>query len=529
MKVLIADNVSTQCDEILNERGIGTVRAVGVSREELLRILPEYDGMIVRSAVTVDAEMIARMSEMRAIGRAGAGVDNIDIAAATEHGIVVMNTPDGNTISAAEHSVAMLLSLLRRIPVANASLRAGRWDRKSFTGTELWGKRVGVLGLGRIGREVAARLQPFKTIVLGHDPVLTADAINDLGVIPATFEVLMETSDIVTVHIPLIPQTRGLIGRAELARMRKGAFIVNCSRGGIVDEGALLEALESGRIAGAALDVFEHEPPTFPSPLIDHPRVVATPHVAASTVEAQERVARDIAVQMADLLEGKGVHGVVNAAGLESSLNSEALPVTAAAERLGVLLGQLVGNSGCTCRLTVQGGDAIRMARGLGASFLAGLLAQANERIVNAINAGLFAQRNDVTLEASGRGEHPHYSLLLTAEISVGDVTRRAAVTVFGRHEARLVMLDGVWLDIRPIGTMLVFENDDRPGVLSEVSGLLGKHGVNIADVSLGRREGTGHALTVMRIDGDIDRDALDEILALGVVHDVHLLKFAND
>lgn len=529
MRVLIADNVSTQCDAILNDRGIETERAVGIPREALLEMLTGYDGMIVRSAVTVDAEMIGRMSTMRAIGRAGAGVDNIDIAAATEHGIVVMNTPGGNTISAAEHSIAMLLSLLRRIPNANASLRNHSWDRKSFTGTELWGKRIGVLGLGRIGREVAARLQAFRTTVLGYDPVLSADAVNELGVVPATFEVLMETSDILTIHIPLIPQTKGLIGRTELERMKEGAFIVNCARGGIVDEVALLDALNSGRIAGAALDVFEREPPIFPSHLIDHPHVVATPHVAASTVEAQERVARDIALQIADLLEGKGVRGVVNAAGLEPSLNSDALPLTAAAERLGILLGQLVGSHDCVCRLTAQGSDTAPIVRGLGASFLAGLLSQGSDRPVNAINAELLAERNNVTLDATGQGEHPHYNLLLTAEVSGGGVTRQAAVTVFGRAETRLVMLDGVWLDTRPIGTMLVFENDDRPGVLSEVSGVLGKHRVNIADVALGRREGTGLALTLMRIDGEIGSEALDDLLALSVVHDVHTLKFENN
>jgi D-3-phosphoglycerate dehydrogenase / 2-oxoglutarate reductase len=373
-RVLIADAVSTDCDAILADRGIETVRAVGVPREELLAMLPEFDGMIVRSAVQVDRSMIEHMTRMRAIGRAGAGVDNIDVDAATEMGIVVMNTPGGNTISATEHTIAMLLALLRKIPAANASLRAAKWDRKSFTGTELLGKQIGVIGLGRIGREVARRLQAFDTTVVGYDPVLTADAVRDLGIEPYSFDDLIESSDIITVHIPLLPETRGIIGASAMERMRRGAFIINCARGGIVDEGALLDALESGQIAGAALDVFDGEPPALPSPLIDHPRVVATPHIAASTEEAQGRVAIDIALQIAELFEGKGARGVVNAAGLESSLASEAQPLMHAAQTLGTFLGQLVGNRDVRCRLTAYGSDATPIVRGLGAAFLAGMV-----------------------------------------------------------------------------------------------------------------------------------------------------------
>ena len=527
MRVLIADNVSRSCELVLQERGIEVERAAGVPRERLLELLPGFDGMFVRSAVTVDREMIEGMSTVRAIGRAGAGVDNIDIVASTERGIVVMNTPDGNTISAAEHSVAMLLALLRKIPAANASLRGEAWDRKSFTGTELWGKRVGVLGLGRIGREVAARIQSFKSIVMGYDPYLSADAVRGLGIVPATFEELLENSDILTIHIPLSPQTRGLLGDLELGRMKKGVFIVNCARGGIVDERALLAGLESGRIAGAALDVFEQEPPRFPNALISHPRVVATPHIAASTEEAQERVAHDIAVQMADFFEGMGARGVVNAEGLESSsFLRESIPLMNAAERLGALLGQLVGEKGCDCRLIAYGSDAAQIVRGLGASFLAGLVSQGSDRTVNPINAEMLARRNDIRLTTSGEGAHPDYNGLLLAEASRGDLHRRAAVTVFGRDQTRLVMLDDVWLDVRPIGTLIVFKNIDKPGVLSEMSGVLGRHGVNIADMSLGQREGTGEALTVMRIDGDVGPDVIADLCALDVVSDVRTLHF---
>lgn len=525
-RVLIADAVSTECDAILTRRGIEVNRAVGVSRDELLRILPDYHGMIVRSAVKVDREMIGAMEKMRSIGRAGAGVDNIDVAAATERGIVVMNTPGGNTISAAEHTVAVLLSLLRKIPAANASLRAGSWDRKSFTGTELMGKRFGVLGLGRIGREVATRIRSFEAEVLGYDPILSADAVEELGIRPATFEELIAEADILTIHIPLLPETRGLIGSEQLARMKRGAFVVNCARGGIVDEGALLDALHSGQIGGAALDVFEQEPPAFPSPLIEHPNVVATPHIAASTHEAQERVALDIADQMADFFEGKGARGIVNAVGLEASLRSDALPMMEAARMLGAFLAQLTGDQNARARLTAYGADAATIVRGLGLSFLAGLVSKGLDASVNPINAGLLARERGIALEAEGEGAHGEFTVLIAGEVVVGDVRHKAAATVFGLREPRLVMIDDVWLDVRPAGLLLLFENDDRPGVLAAVSSALAASEINIADVSLGRREGAGAALTVMRVDQEPQDNLLSSLAALPAVHGVRLIRF---
>jgi D-3-phosphoglycerate dehydrogenase len=526
-RILIADAVSTECDRILESRGLEVVRAVGLPKEKLMEMLPEFEGMIIRSAVTADREMIEQMSMMRVIGRAGTGVDNIDIIASTEKGIIVMNVPDGNTISAAEHAIAVLFSMLRKVPAANASLRSGSWDRKSFTGTEILHKNIGILGLGRIGREVAIRLQSFGVRVLGYDPVLSPEAVSELGVEPVDFDTLVESSDILSVHIPLLPATRGIIGKAEMERMKKGSFIVNCARGGIVDEAALLEALESGQIAGAGLDVYDKEPPTFPNPLIEHPNVVATPHIAASTNEAQERVALAIAHQIADYFEGKGAAGVVNASGLESSFKSEAMPLMHAAERLGALLGQLVGNTDVDCTLTVYGAEASQIVRGLGASFLAGMLGLGLDSTVNAVNAGLLAEQNRVTLVTAGEGHHPHFTTLIQAEASgpKGE-SRSAGVTVFGHNETRLVTIDGVSVDVRPEGTLLLFENVDRPGVLAAVGNVLAAHGVNIADVTLGRREGTGHAVTVMRVDDDLSDGLLGELSRLDVVQRVRTLTF---
>lgn len=520
-RILIADAVSPCCDQILAERSLVVERAVGTRREDLLAMLPDYDGMIVRSAVKVDAEMIGAMGRMRVIGRAGVGVDNIDVAAATEHGIIVMNTPDGNTISAAEHTLALAFAMLRRIPAANVSIRSRVWDRKAFVGTELLGKRVGVIGLGRIGREVAKRFAAFETAVVGYDPLLSDDAVRELGLESMSVDEILESCDIVTLHVPLLPETRGMIGASALARMNPGAFIINCARGGIVDEAALLGALESGRIAGAALDVFETEPPDFPSPLIDHPNVVATPHIAASTREAQERVALDIAVQLAEFFEGKGARGVVNAGGLEASLTGAAQPLMRAAELLGAILGQLVRNHDVSSTLTVYGSDATSIVRGLGASFLAGMVSLGLDESINAINSTLLSKRNRITLAAEGAGAHPRYTTLIEAVVSDGKETRSAAISVFGWTEPHLVRVDDMWVDVRPVGDLILFENIDRPGVLATVGSVLAAHNINIASVSLGRHESTGSALTVMRIDSELTDGAMEQLAGLNVVEKI--------
>lgn len=522
VRILIADAVSTRCDQILTDRELCVERAVGQSVHELMERVPWFDGMIVRSAVKVDAAMIGLMGRMRAIGRAGVGVDNIDVGAATERGIVVMNTPDGNTISAAEHTMALLLALLRRIPAANLSLRSGAWDRKVFVGTELMGKKIGVIGLGRIGREVARRIGAFDTTVFGYDPMLSSEAVSELGLESLSVDRILEECDIVTLHVPLLPETRGMIGSAELGRMKKGSLIVNCARGGIVDEASLLQALNDGHIGGAAIDVFESEPARFPNELIAHPNVVATPHIAASTEEAQERVAIDIALQMAEYFEGKGARGVVNAHGLEPSLTGAAQPLMRAAELLGAVLGQLVRNHDVSCALTVYGSEATSIIRGLCASFLAGMVSLGLDESINAINATMLSERNRISLTAEGAaGKHTRYATLIEAEVSDTQECRSAAMSVFGWTEPHLVRVDDVWVDVRPTGDLVLFENVDRPGVLAAVGAVLASHGVNIASVSLGQHEQSGNALTVMRIDSELNDTALEQLAALNVIDKV--------
>ncbi len=507
-KVLIADNVHVGCDEILVAEGFEVLRAVGKSEEELAGLVGGFDAMVVRSAIKVGRSLIEKMDRMKIVGRAGAGVDNIDVEAATERGILVMNTPGGNTISAAEHTVAMMLALLRKIPAANRSLRSEEWDRKSFVGTELLEKTIGILGVGRIGSEVAMRLRPFGVKLIGYDPMLSDEGLRSLGLEPGDLKTIISRSDILSFHLPLNDQTRGMIGSEELARMKKGSFVINCARGGIIDEHALLDALEAGHIAGAAFDVFEEEPPTFPNGLIDHPNVVATPHIAASTNEAQERVALAIAHQIAALLRGEEGVGLVNADDLDGALRREFSPYADAASALGRVIRELVGGRDLSIRLHVSGEDTSLMLNGLRASLLVGLL-QGEERRINVVNADLMAAQSGVAATITGEGPDERYRFLMRAEVEADGKILEAAVSLFGNSEPRLVMIDHHWFDIYPEGFMILLRHQDRPGTLASISSVLGEAEINIADLSLGRdREGNG-AMTLIRLDSDVDEETM--------------------
>lgn len=520
-RILIADNVHPDCDDILRGYGLDVVRALGKTDDELATLLPDFDGMIVRSAVKVGRGMIEKMERMRVIGRAGAGVDNIDVQAATERGILVMNTPGGNTISAAEHTVAMILAACRRIPAANRSMLAEQWDRKTFVGTELLGKTVGILGVGRIGSEVAKRLRAFDVVLIAYDPVLSDEGVKALNIEPVDFDTLLERSDILTLHLPLNGDTRNMIGADQLARMKSGAYLVNCARGGIVDEAALLPALDSGTIAGAAFDVFEQEPPQFPNELINHPRFVCTPHIAASTEEAQERVAFAVARQIGEMFSGREALGLVNGDGLEGALREEFFSYALAAQRLGTVVRQLVEVDGLRCRLRAYGDDTGLMLNGLVASFLVGLLEKEGTR-VNPVNAALLADAYHVHADITGEGAHKNYRFLLQVEIEGREVFHRAAMTFFEQDRPRFVMLDNLWFDIVPEGPMLLIGHQDRPGTLAEIATILGNAGINIADLSLGRQAESNTALTFIRTDSQVPDPLLDSLSAIPNVEHVH-------
>jgi D-3-phosphoglycerate dehydrogenase / 2-oxoglutarate reductase len=523
MKILISDNLEQSCIDILVREGFTVDNRPGLPAAELLSVIGQYEALVVRSATKVNAEVIARASAMKVIGRAGTGVDNIDVAAATRKGILVMNTPGGNTVSAAEHTVSMMLSLARNIPQANASLVRGEWERKKFTGMEVFEKTLGVIGLGKIGREVAQRCKGLGMNIVAYDPVLAPEVAAREGIELAPLEEIYRRADVITVHTPLTADTKNLLNDATLARCKKGVRIINCARGGIVEEAALLRALESGQVGGAAIDVFESEPPKNTA-LIAHPRVVATPHLGASTEEAQEKVAVQIAHQIADALKGRAFAGVVNGAAMQLTLKEEVRPYVLMAEKLGHLAAQLAPGKVKRISLVASGEPIVSTLDLLKAGVLKGILNHTHPEPVNFINAPFLAKELGLTIvESKEEGAAPVPQLKLAYETE--QETRECAGAVYGSRTVKLVMIDGFRFEVTPEGTLLFYYNVDRPGMLAKVGTILAKHQVNIAGVSLGRSEMGGKALTVMNVDNAIPAAAIEE---LGRMEGFHGLRVVN-
>ncbi|EDV26671.1 D-3-phosphoglycerate dehydrogenase [Trichoplax sp. H2] len=401
-KVLISDSVDPKCKSVLEAKGIEVTLNTKLSPAELVAEIPNYDGLIVRSATKVTAEVIKAGKNLKIIGRAGTGVDNIDIKAATECGVIVMNTPGGNTLSAAEHTCTLMVCLARQVPQAAASMREGRWDRKKYMGIELMGKTLGIIGLGRIGREVATRMQSFGVRTVGYDPIVPAEAAKEFDVEFFELNDLWPECDFITVHTPLIPQTRGLLGDETFAKCKKGVRVINCARGGIIDEAALLRALQSGQCAGAALDVFEQEPPQN-TELVQHPNVIPVCHLGASTVEAQSRVAVEIAEQFVDFNEGKSLFGAINANAMVKALSPSAKSLVKLGERLGRLVEVLYGLEACKeLSIVAQGPDYSEAPSFLPAAILSGVLARdASGVTLNLVNAPDFAKKKGITAKAT--------------------------------------------------------------------------------------------------------------------------------
>ena len=525
MKILISDQLEQTCIDILTHEGFTVDNRPGLSGADLLAVIGEYEGLVVRSATKVTSEVIARAGRMKVIGRAGTGVDNIDLDAATRKGILVMNTPGGNTISAAEHTVSMLLSLARNIPQAHMSLVRGEWERKKFTGTEVFEKTLGVVGLGKIGREVASRCLGLGMKILGYDPVLAPEAAARLSIELVNLPELFRRADFITVHTPLTPDTKGLLSDETLARCMKGVRVINCARGGIIDEKALLRALESGHVGGAALDVFEIEPPKD-NPLLRHPRVIATPHLGASTEEAQEKVAVQIAHEIADALHGRAYAGVVNGSAMLLTLKEEVRPYITLAEKLGAVAVKLA--TGKLKRITIAAsGDIVTGAIELmKAGVLKGVLSHSQPEPVNFINAPFLAEELGLAVGETREPEGGNYPNLLSVRYVTDKEVKECAGTVFGSASVRLVTIDGFRFEVRPEGDLLVYSNVDRPGMLARVGAVLARHNVNIAGVSLGRSAAGANALTVMNIDSTIPPAALSELRALDGVSSLKAVHF---
>lgn len=514
-RVLISDKLEEAGLEILRAAGVEIDNRPGLKGEELKAALRAADGVIVRSGTQVTPDLLEDPGKLKAIVRGGVGVDNIDVGAATRKGIVVMNTPDANTLSTAEHTISLLMSMARHIPAADASMRGGKWEKSKFLGAQLTGKTLGVIGLGRIGREVARRAaQGLGMRVIGFDPVLAPSASAQLGIQTSpSVDELCPQCDFVTVHTPLTPETKHMLGAKQLALLPKGARVINCARGGIVDEQALFAALESGHLAGAALDVFEKEPLPADSPLLKQPRLVLTPHLGASTAEAQLLVARDSAQLLADFLCKGQVRFAVNMAAVDRAEMAEVRPYVDLARRLGLLFAQMVRGSITRAEIRYRGEVAGKPTRLITGAFAAGLLENWLEQ-VNLVNARVLAQERGITIIEEQTSEKGDFSSLIEVVVQTDKKEYRASGTLFGNRHLRLVQLGPYRLDAHLDGTLLLFTHRDVPGLIGFIGTLFGQQNVNIAHMTVGRQEKGGEAIAVMNLDGQPPANAIEQVAA---------------
>jgi D-3-phosphoglycerate dehydrogenase len=512
-RVFISDKLESGGLDLLRESGLEIDDRPGLSGAALQDAMQAAEGMIVRSGTRVTAELVEIPGKLRAIVRAGVGVDNIDVGAATRKGIIVMNTPGGNTVSTAEHTVTLLLSLARHIPSADASIHQGKWERNKFVGTQLAGKTLGVVGLGRVGREVARRAAGFDMKVIGFDPFLSPERAGQLGIesMPDLAS-LLPRCDFLTVHTPLTAETRDLIGAGELARMKPGARIINCARGGIINEAALAEALRSGHVAGAALDVFSEEPPPGDHPLLKLPNVVATPHLGASTVEAQESVAREAAQLLIDFLTKGLIQFAVNMAAVDRTELEELRLYVDMARRLGLLHAQMSQGAIQKAVLSYRGEVARRSTRLVTAAFTAGLLEFRLAQDVNIVNAELLARERGIEIVEQSSPKKGDFGTLIRAEVFTEKKSYIAAATLFGNQYLRVVQLGPYHLDTFMDGIMLIFTHRDVPGLIGFIGTIFGKHQVNIAQMTVGRQLPGGEAIAVLNLDSMPPEEALKEV-----------------
>jgi D-3-phosphoglycerate dehydrogenase len=512
-RVLISDKLEAGGVEMLKGAGLEVDNRPGLKDAALREAIQAADGMVVRSGTRVTAELLESPGKLRAIVRAGVGVDNIDVPAATRKGIVVMNTPGGNTVSTAELTVAHLMALARHLPAADASMHQGKWDRSKLTGTQLAGKTLGVVGLGRIGREVARRAAGLDMKVIGFDPFLSPDRAGQLGIEAAPdLDALLPRCDFLTVHTPLTAETTNLIGARELARMKKGARVINCARGGIINEEALAEALRSGHLGGAALDVFTQEPPPADHPLLKLPNVEVTPHLGASTVEAQESVALEAAQLLIDFLTRGAIQFAVNVAAVDRTELQEVRLYVDTARRLGLLHAQMCQGAIRRAELHYRGEVARRSTRLITAAFAAGLLEYRLAEQVNVVNSELLARERGIDLVEQISPKKGDFGTLIQADVTTDKKTYTAAGTLFGNQYLRLVQLGPYRLDTYLDGILLIFTHRDVPGLIGFIGTIFGKHQVNIAQMNVGRQVAGGEAIAVLNLDSDPPEEALKEV-----------------
>ena len=528
-KVLISDKLSDAAVQIFRDRGIEAdfQPDLGKDPDRLAGIIGDYDGLAIRSATRATADLIDRADNLRVIGRAGIGVDNIDIPAASARGIVVMNTPFGNSITTAEHAIAMMMALARQIPAADASTRAGKWEKSRFMGTEITGKTLGVLGCGNIGSVVATRAMGLKMKVVAYDPFLSAERARELGVEKIEeVDALLARADFVTLHLPKTDKTANILSAERVGRMKPGARLVNCARGGLVDEAAVAEAIRSGHLAGAALDVFAEEP-ARENPLFDLENVVVTPHLGAATSEAQENVALQVAEQMSDYLLKGAISNAINAPSVTAEEAPVLKPWVRLAEVLGGFAGQLTEEPIREITIEYVGKVAELNLRPLTAALTAALLApQMGEGTVNMVSAPVAARERGIQISETRKDAQGAYGTYVRLLVTTPDKTRSVAATLFSDGRPRFIQIKGIGMEAEPMPNMLYTVNTDAPGFIGALGMKTGDLGINIATFNLGRAEKGGEAITLMGVDDPLSPELLAEIEALPQVREARALVF---
>ena len=523
-RVLISDKLSPAAVAIFKQRGVAVDVKPGLDKEELAKIIGDYDGLAIRSATKVTAKLLERAAKLKVVGRAGIGVDNVDIPAATARGVIVMNTPFGNSITTAEHAIALMFALARQIPTADVSTQAGKWEKNRFMGVELTGKTLGIIGCGNIGSIVASRALGLKMRVVAFDPFLSAERAEALGVEKVELDDLLKRADFITLHTPLTAQTKNILSAENLAKTKPGVRIINCARGGLVDEAALRAALDRGHVAGAAFDVFVEEP-AKDNPLFGHPNFIATPHLGASTNEAQENVALQVAEQMSDYLMRGAITNAINFPSITAEEAPKLKPFIALAEGLGSFAGQLTHAPIEKVTLTYEGAVAELKIKALTSAAIAGLL-RPSLVDVNVVSAPSVAASRGIVIEEMTRAAAGDYESFITLAVTTDRQTRSVSGTVYADGRPRIVDIKGIRMDAEFGPSMLYVTNQDKPGFVGRFASLLGQAGINIATFHLGREAEGGNAIALVEVDGAVPAEVLAKVHEIPNVQQVKPLQF---
>lgn len=510
-KILISDKVAQEGIDILRKVGDVDVKT-GLPEDELCKIIGDYDALVIRSSTQVTAKVLEAAKKLKIIGRAGVGVDNVDVPVATEKGVIVVNSPGGNTIAAAEHTVALLLALSRNIPQAHCSMSAKEWNRNAFTGNEVYKKTLGILGLGKIGQEVAKRCLSFGMRVIAYDPFISVEAAAAAGVELLDLNDCLKQSDYITLHLPKNKETLGMIGAKQFEMMKDGVRIVNVARGGIIDDAALLEALKSGKCAGAALDVYPVEPPDFNDAIFTAPHLITTPHLGASTEEAQTNVAIDVAEQIVDVFEGRSARSAVNMPALAPELLAAVQPYLPLAEKLASLAVQTTEGRPAKIEIKYSGEIASIESGPITRAVLVGLLRPALGETVNPVNAPVIAKSRGIEVTESKTPEVAEYSSLISVCVKTDKGVTEISGTLYGAHDLRVVRMGGFPMDVVPEGVLIVAPHKDQPGIIGKVGTLLGEKDINIAGMYVGRKTPRHTAIMVLGVDAEVPAGVMEQI-----------------